>query len=144
MMDTNQAYKDKRATLLQIKSDNRAILDVLQAKKDKMMEVALRTVKLAIEDHFLMEYGLQQKIAQGKWMEAVQELYLLLCPQVGDHATPKDQKWRCDLCGYCWDDTPDSGQVMQREAEARLVAKAEQDAAKVAAAAIRTSLKPSP
>jgi rubrerythrin len=104
-MSLEETYRKRKEAYTSARRVYKEVIDTFAKEKQKILDEALRKAKLDAEAEYNSRYGQDEFEAKKLLEEADNELALLRCPKENYHDRPTDRYFRCDLCGFVWDDT---------------------------------------
>jgi hypothetical protein len=107
-MDIKELYRKRKEAFSAAARVYQESLDTYSKEKKKMISEAVVIATVEAEKAFYEKYGKDEETAHQLLVEANTELALLRCPNERSHQKPEDRYYRCETCGFVWDDTPNA------------------------------------
>ena len=104
-MTIEELYKQRKELVNQLKSKAQDTIAKLTMIKCEIEKKYIEKAKGDAEAYFNCAHSGEMMDAQRDLANAELELRLLRCPNENLHRRPEGQYYRCDTCGYVFDDT---------------------------------------
>lgn len=104
-MDLKELYRKRKESFSAAARVYQESLNTYSQEKKKMISGAVAVATVEAEKAFYEKYGKEEERARQFLVEANAELSLLRCPAENNHQKPEDKYYRCETCGYVWDDS---------------------------------------
>lgn len=104
-MKVEELYKQRKELCTETKKKAEATIKKLLDIKTEIEKQYIEKAKGDALAYFNSAYSREMIAAVSNLDQAELELRLLRCPNDNQHQKPEGQYYRCDTCGYVFDDT---------------------------------------